>query len=65
MAAGWDGGNSKTLERVGVRVGRAVRGKVAGVTGFLFCGGGTMVAPLRVNHDLRRAGGLGGGGGWR
>lgn len=67
MAAGWDGGNSKTLERVGVgvRVGRAVRGEVAGVAGFFFCGGGAVVAPLRVDHDLRGAGGLGGGGGWR
>lgn len=67
MAAAWDGGNSKTLERVGmgVRVGRAVGRKVAGVTGLLFCGGGAMVAPLGVNHDVRRAGGLRGGGGWR
>lgn len=54
MAAGWDGGYSKTLERVGmgVRVGRAVGWEVAGVAGFLFCGGGAMVAPLRVHHDL-------------
>lgn len=67
MAAGWDGGNSKTLEWVGmgVRVGRTVGREVAGVAGFFFCGGGAVVAPLRVNHDLRRAGGLGGGGGWR
>lgn len=67
MAAGWDGGNSKTLEWVGMgmRVGRAVGGQVAGVAGFLFCGGGAVVAPLRVNHDLRGAGGLGGGGGRR
>lgn len=67
MAAGWDGGNSKTLEWVGmgVRVSRAVGREVAGVAGFVVCGGGAVVAPLRVNHDLRGAGGLGGGGGWR
>lgn len=67
MAAAWDGGNSKTLQWVGmgVRVGRAVGRKVAGVTGLLFGGGGAMVAALGVNHDLRRAGGLRGGGGWR
>lgn len=67
MAAAWDGGNSKTLERVGMGVwmGRAVGRKVAGITWLLLCGGGAMVAPLGVNHDLRRAGGLRGGGGWR
>lgn len=67
MAAGWHGGNSKTLEWVGmgVRVGRAVGGEVAGVAGFFFCGGGAVVASLRVDHDLRGAGGLGGGGGRR
>lgn len=66
MAAGRDGGDGKALEwvGVGVRVGRAVGGEVAGVAGFLFCGGGAVVAPLRVDHDLRGAGGLGGGGGW-
>lgn len=66
MAAGWDGGNGETLERVGVgvRVGWPVWGEVAGVAGFFFCGGGAVVAPLRVDHDLRGAGGLGGGGGW-
>lgn len=50
---------------MGVRVGRAVWGQVAGVAGLLLCGGGAVVAPLGVGHDLRRAGGLGGGGGWR
>ena len=40
-------------------------GKVAGVAGLLLCGGGSVVAALRVGQDLRGAGGLGGGGGWR
>lgn len=67
MAASWDGGNGETLERVGVgvRVGRAVGWEVAGVAGLLLRGGGAVVAPLRVYHDLRGAGGLGGSGGWR
>lgn len=67
MAGGWDGRYGEALEwvGVGVRVGRAVGGQVAGVAGLLLCGGGAVVAPLGVGHDLRRAGGLGGGGGWR
>lgn len=40
-------------------------GQVAGVAGLLLCGGGAVVAALGVGHDLRGAGGLGGGGGWR
>lgn len=40
-------------------------GQVAGVAGLLFCGGGAVVAALWVGQDLRGAGDLGGGGGWR
>lgn len=66
MGAGWNGGHGEALEQVGVRVGvrGAVGGQVAGVAGFLLCGAGAVVAALRVGHDLRGAGGLGGGGGW-
>lgn len=67
VAAGWDGGHGEALERVGVgvRVGWAVRRQVAGVAGLLLGGAGAMVAALGVGHDLRWAGGLGGGGGRR
>lgn len=67
MACGRDCRYSEALERVGVgvRVGRAVGGQVAGVAGLLLCGGGAVVAALGVGKDLRGAGGLGGGGGWR
>lgn len=63
MAAGWDCGYSKTLEwvGVGVRVGWAVWRQVTGVAGLLLCGGGAVVAAFKVGHDLRGAGGLGGG----
>lgn len=40
-------------------------GQVTGVAGLLLCGGRAVVAALGVSHDLRGAGGLGGGGGWR
>jgi len=50
---------------VGVRVGRAVGGQVAGVAALLLGGGGAVVAALGVGHDLRGAGRLGGGGGRR
>ena len=67
MTGGWDRRYGKALERVGmgVRVSWAVRGQVAGVAGLLLCGGGAVIAALGVGHDLRGAGGLGGGGGWR
>lgn len=67
MACGWDCRYSEALEwvRVGVRVGRAVGRQVAGVAGLLLSGGGAVVAPLGVGHDLRGAGGLRGGGGGR
>lgn len=67
MAGGWDRRHGKALEwvRVGVRVGWAVGRQVAGVAGLLLSGGGAVVAPLGVDHDLRWAGGLRGGGGWR
>lgn len=66
MGAGWNGGHGEALERVGVRVGvcGSVRRQVAGVAGLLLGGTGAVVAALRVHHDLRGAGGLGGGGGW-
>lgn len=67
MAEGWDGRHGEALERVGVgvRVGRAVGGQVAGVAGLLLGGGGAVVAALGVGQDLGRAGDLGGGGGGR
>lgn len=67
MAGGWDRRYCEALEWVGVGVwvGRAVGGQVAGVAGLLLCGGGAVVAALRVGHDLRGARGLGGSGGYR
>lgn len=66
MSAGRDGGHGEAFERVCVRVGvrGPVRRQVAGVAGLLLGGAGAVVAALRVGHDLRGAGGLGGGGGW-
>lgn len=67
VAESWDGGYGEALEwvGVGVRVGRAVGGQVAGVAGLLLGGGGAVVAALGVGQDLRRAGDLGGGDGRR
>lgn len=63
MAGDGDCRHGEALERVGVsvRVGRAVRGQVAGVAGLFVCGGGAVVAALGVSQDLRGAGDLRGG----
>lgn len=67
MTGGGNGGYSEAFERVGVGVGvrRAKGGQVTAVARFLLRGGGAVVAALGVGHDLRGAGGLRRGRGWR